>query len=139
MIKIATISLAAVAWSLSLSTMAQQRNESQAVSNGRDLAFEVCAICHVVAPNQRDAPLIQQPTPSFEDIANDPKATAKFLRRFMATTHGEENTTPITMPHFDLSNRQWDDVIDYILSLRKQPPHSGLPPQSSGDSATDHR
>ncbi|HTX50623.1 MAG TPA: c-type cytochrome [Caulobacteraceae bacterium] len=93
-----------------------------AVDRGRSLALDICAICHVVASNQRDAPLIKHPTPTFQEVAADPKTNAQFLRRFLKTTHWDENTAPMTMPHYDFTSRQIDDVTAYILSLRGQPP-----------------
>jgi len=93
-----------------------------AVDRGRSLALDICAICHVVAADQRDAPVLKHPTPTFQQIAANPKMSATFLRRFLKTTHWNENTTPMTMPHYDFTARQIDDVTAYILSLRGQAP-----------------
>jgi len=100
----------------------QPASADTAIDRGRSLALDICAICHVVAPNQRDAPLIKHPTPTFQEVAADPKTNAPFLRRFLKTTHWDENTTPMTMPHYAFTTRQIDDVTAYILSLRGQPP-----------------
>jgi mono/diheme cytochrome c family protein len=89
------------------------------VAAGRELALEVCSVCHDVGAHQQFAPRLGQPTPSFVEIANNPKTTAESLRKFITTTHWDERTIPITMPDPMLAGDQIPDVISYILSLRK--------------------
>lgn len=102
-------------------TLAKAEDSSDAIAAGRQLALQVCSVCHVVAPNQEFAPGLQQATPSFEDIANRPDMSAQFLRKFITTTHWDEKTIPMTMPNPMLSDEQITQVSSYILSLRKRP------------------
>lgn len=95
--------------------------EDANVVAGRELAVEVCSVCHVVAPNQEFAPRLGQVTPSFMEIANNPNTSADSLRKFITTTHWDERTIPITMPNPMLYGDQIPQVISYILSLRKRP------------------
>jgi len=121
MTRIAAGALAALMAAASLAAGAQPAHESRAVNRGREVALDICSICHVVAPNQQEEPMLREPTPSFEEIANRPDATYKSLRRFVATTHWDRHTTPMTMDNFVLPGHDMDDVILYILSLRKPP------------------
>ncbi len=100
---------------------AASQPEHSPIGRGKALALELCSICHVVASNQRDPPLIKQATPKFQDVADDPKTSAKSLKHFLATTHWDQNTVPMTMPNYNLTSRQINDVVAYILSLRGQP------------------
>lgn len=84
MTMIAAAPLAAMPMISPLEGAARPAHDSAALDRGRNDALDICAICHVVAPNQRDAPLLQQPTPSFQTIANDPKWTYKPPRHFLA-------------------------------------------------------
>jgi mono/diheme cytochrome c family protein len=96
--------------------------DAASVAAGRDIAMNTCAWCHKVGPGQEFGPSLNQPTPSFEAIANGPKASRADLSRFIRTTHWDEKTTPMTMPGdiLNLSDRQADEVVSYILSLRKK-------------------
>jgi len=89
------------------------------VQKGEYLALKLCSYCHVVSSDARYRPALDQRTPSFQDIANDPKTTAASLRRFMSTTHWDEKTIPMTMPDPELEPDQTTDLIQYVLALRK--------------------
>ncbi len=102
-------------------TLAKAEDSSDEIAAGRQLALQVCSVCHVVAPNQEFAPGLEQRTPSFEDIANRPDMSADFLRKFITTTHWDEKTIPMTMPNPMLGDEQIMQVSSYILSLRKRP------------------
>jgi mono/diheme cytochrome c family protein len=101
-------------------SQAAEADNPAAVAAGRDIAMNTCAWCHTVGPGQEIKPSLKQPTPSFEAIANGPKASRADLSRFIRTTHWDEKTTPMTMPGdmLNLSDRQADEVVSYILSLR---------------------
>jgi mono/diheme cytochrome c family protein len=88
------------------------------VRKGHDLAVHTCAICHIAAPDQPSAPLLEQPAPSFESIAQRKDTTADSLRIFMTTTHRGLDA-PKGMPDPMLMDYQLDQIIPYILSLRK--------------------
>jgi mono/diheme cytochrome c family protein len=89
------------------------------VAAGKQLALTVCSACHVVADKQEFEPLLIQKTPSFQNIADDPKTTAAGLRKFITATHWDEKTVPMTMPNQMLAGGQADEVVAYIMSLRK--------------------
>ncbi len=95
--------------------------EDASITAGRQLALEVCSVCHVVAPDQRFAPRLDQRTPNFEEIANRPGMSAEFVSHFIKTTHWDESTIPMTMPDPMLTDDQVSEVASYILSLRKHP------------------
>ena len=78
-----------------------------------------CAACHVVASNQKLPPLRQASTPSFEDIANRSNATEKSLQRFIASTHWDNKTIPMTMSDQLPTKEETRAVVRYILSLRR--------------------
>ncbi len=92
-----------------------------ALARGRADSLEVCAVCHVVAPDQASQPVLTHPAPSFESIANDPKTTAASLRKFLAISHWDRRTRPMKMDRYVLPDHEMDDVISYILSLRHGP------------------
>lgn len=98
---------------------AAKRPSTAAVAAGREVAINVCSACHVVAEKQPFEPLLTQKTPSFQEIADDPKSTAQSLRRFISTTHWDEKTIPMTMPRQMLAGSETDDVVSYILSLKR--------------------
>ena len=83
--------------------------ESGEAARGRALAESHCAKCHSIAPGL----VGKEPgIPSFMQMAADPEQTRASLRQF------------ITLPHFEmpapvLTREEIDDVIAYILSLRR--------------------
>ena len=78
-------------------------------SMGEDLARSVCVECHAIERGQRGTDLTG--APSFQEVADQPAATALSLRVFLRSPH-------MTMPNFALSDDQIDDLIAYIHSLR---------------------
>jgi mono/diheme cytochrome c family protein len=88
------------------------------VRRGERLAQDQCSACHIVAQNQEYPPLLRDPAPSFQSIANRTDTTDKSLRHFVMTTHWDLKTVPITMPNQDLSKTDASAVIQYILSLK---------------------
>jgi mono/diheme cytochrome c family protein len=88
------------------------------IARGEKLSRMICAECHVVADDQKAPLRLEQSTPSFREIANRPDTTRKSLRHYVATTHWDMKTVPITMPNPELTNEQIAAVTDYILSLR---------------------
>ena len=100
---------------------AKDAHDQGSVAAGRNIALQVCWACHVVAPDQEFPPMLNQHTPSFDEIANNPNTSAKSLREFITRTHWNEQTIPMTMPNPMLVDEQTAHVISYILSLRKHP------------------
>ncbi len=91
----------------------------QDVVRGRAIAESVCSACHVVAADQAYAPILRDPAPSFQSIANKPTATADTLRRFLSTTHKTAGE-PFRMPNPELTDEMQEQVVGYILSLRNR-------------------
>lgn len=88
------------------------------IAKGEQLAQLICSACHIVAHNQQFSPILREPAPSFEEIANRPDTSEKSLREFLKTTHWDNKTLPMTMPDPMLVAEQRQAVARYILSLR---------------------
>jgi len=97
---------------------AESLSREELVSQGRKFAVLVCAACHVVATDQRSPPILRTPGPTFDAIANKPETTETSLRTFLLTTHGKVINPP-GMPNPELADYQMNEVIAYILSLRR--------------------
>jgi mono/diheme cytochrome c family protein len=85
---------------------AQERAGS--VATGHDLAKALCRECHQVDGAD---PLLPTGAPSFADVAALPSTTALSLRVFFKSNHE-------TMPNYQLTPDQIDNLVDYILSLK---------------------
>jgi mono/diheme cytochrome c family protein len=90
------------------------------IAKGEQLSQMICSACHIVAHNQQFSPILREPAPSFEEIANRPDTTEKSLREFLKTTHWDNKTLPMTMPDPMLVAEQRQAVARYILSLRSK-------------------
>ena len=51
-------------------------------ARGEQLARLICSACHVVAPDQQFPPLLREPAPPFEQIAEPPRHDRKVLAAF---------------------------------------------------------
>jgi len=82
------------------------------VAAGHRIAQQWCSECHKVDPAQR---LVnpEAEAPTFEEVANEPSTTPLSLRVFFQSSH--EN-----MPDLHISKSQADDLVAYILSLKKE-------------------
>jgi mono/diheme cytochrome c family protein len=77
-------------------------------ASGRKTATTLCGTCHqVIGGEGRDSPA------SFVDIANMTSTTALSLKVFLRSSHKE-------MPNLIIDNSDTDDLIAYILSLKKR-------------------
>ena len=85
--------------------------ENGSVKDGLRFAQTVCAECHAVRDGERASPNAQ--APSFTTVANTAGMNAMALEVWFQTPHP-------TMPNLKFSNQESDDVIAYILSLRKR-------------------
>lgn len=83
--------------------------ETGNAARGRALAEQFCAKCHAVVPG-RTGP--EPAVPSFMRMAADPEQTRSSLRQFIMLPHYE-------MQPQTLTSAEIDDVIAYILSLRR--------------------
>jgi mono/diheme cytochrome c family protein len=96
-----------LAWLLvSLPSLAAAQDAAQ----GREIARRWCSSCHVVERTTTEAPANGLPT--FPAIAAKADLSADHLRAAMNPQHSR-------MPDFALSKRQQDDLIAYIVSLRR--------------------
>ena len=94
-----------------------QQSKADPVAAGRDIALEICANCHVVAEDQKSAPLLKPPAPSFAEIAARPATNEASLRDFLGKPHGEARRSS-KMPAFTLGEFQIAPLVVYIESLR---------------------
>ena len=79
-------------------------------SLGRQVALELCSSCHRVTAGQR---LPGRNVASFFAIANLPSTTALSLKVFLRSNHRG-------MPNLIVSESDTDELIDYILSLKRR-------------------
>jgi mono/diheme cytochrome c family protein len=98
--------LLAAASALSVETLAQPGERAA----GRRLATELCGDCHQVRPQ---FPLLHRYPPSFEDIAKLPSTTRLSLNVFLRSNHKQ-------MPNFIIAKSDADNIIEYIVSLKRQ-------------------
>lgn len=78
-------------------------------SLGRQVALELCSSCHRVTEGQ---PRPGGGAASFFAIANLPSTTALSLKVFLQSNHKG-------MPNLIVSEPDSDELIDYILSLKR--------------------
>ena len=97
-----------VAVGLALSTAALAQSGERAA--GRRLATELCGDCHQVRP---PFPLFYRYPPTFEEIAKLSSTTRLSMKVFLQSNH-------TIMPNFIISKSDADDIIAYILSLKRQ-------------------
>jgi mono/diheme cytochrome c family protein len=90
-------------------------------ARGEALAARWCAECHQIRPGAREPSIVVVPgrdgaavldVPAFQAVADDPAATAAALRAFLHTPHAN-------MPDIRLTSTQADDLVAYILSLKR--------------------
>lgn len=81
-------------------------------SSGHGMATTVCAACHQVVGGKMDGGKSSSGPPNFVDIANMPSTTALSLRVFLRSSHRN-------MPNLIISDRDTDDLVAYILGLKK--------------------
>jgi mono/diheme cytochrome c family protein len=93
-------------------TFANGRSAAQEAGNaeqGRRLAHADCAQCHGVDRNSFSTHLA---APTFDDIANVPGMTNRALLAALRTSHR-------SMPNLIIEGRDSEDIIAYILSLKR--------------------
>ena len=78
-------------------------------ASGHRLAEAWCAECHAI-----EAVPTRQATaaPDFADLANRPSTTALSLKVFLRSNHP-------SMPNIVIAPDQTDDLVNYILSLKR--------------------
>jgi mono/diheme cytochrome c family protein len=107
--KSAIASLAALAFIAGVHfAQAQEMGDARA---GKTYAERVCSECHAVRAGQSLSP--HNRAPSFQTVANAPGMTSTALRVWFQSPHP-------SMPNLLLTGEQSDDLVAYILSLRKR-------------------
>jgi mono/diheme cytochrome c family protein len=79
-------------------------------ASGRAVATRLCSSCHSVLPMTLDD---KADPASFQIIADQPSSTGISLNVFLHSNHNH-------MPDFVLSSAESNDLIAYILSLKKK-------------------
>jgi len=84
------------------------QNAPGPVEAGRRLASHWCSGCHAVEPNT-----VGLFAAGFAEIAKVPSTTALSLKVFLRTSHRN-------MPNFILQPDEADDIVAYIMSLKRK-------------------
>jgi len=79
-------------------------------ASGRVTAARLCSSCHPILPN---SPAAKADPLSFQSIADEPSTTGISLNVFLHSNHNN-------MPDLILSGAESNDLIAYILSLKKK-------------------
>jgi cytochrome c len=82
---------------------------------GARIVQQLCADCHRIEAGQGRSENDDEDgeAPSFVDVANDPSTTPLSLRVFFRSNHE-------SMPNLHISQDQVDDLVAYILSLKRK-------------------
>ena len=99
-------SVLVAAFAISTAALAQSGERAA----GRRIATELCGDCHEV---RAPFPAFYRYPPTFEEIAKRPSTTRLALKVFLQSNH-------TIMPNFIVSKSDADDIIAYILSLKRQ-------------------
>jgi cytochrome c len=83
--------------------------ESGGAASGHRLAEVWCKACHAIEPRTAGTPTA---APDFAAVANQPSTTELALKVFLRTSHP-------SMPNLVLTPEQSDDIVAYILSLKR--------------------
>ncbi len=102
---------ALIAISAAAASYTARAQEAGDPAKGFAYAAKVCAQCHAVRKRDEMSPNPQ--AQSFEDIANTPGVTGMSLAAGLHTVH--EN-----LPTFVLAADERDNIVAYILSLKRQ-------------------
>lgn len=109
--------LAALTLVLVATRGAKAEDDQSLVAAGHAFAQRVCWVCHVVGKEQTEKPILDEPGPSFLEIAQRPDLTPESLRKFLLA-HDENLGRAGKMPNPRLLDYQIDKVVAYIMSLR---------------------
>ncbi len=87
-------------------------------ASGRQIVTTQCGSCHRVLPmlsldGDKLSPVDKDGPPSFQSVADLPSTTGLSLKVFLRSNHKN-------MPGLILSEAETDDIIAYILGLKKQ-------------------
>jgi mono/diheme cytochrome c family protein len=82
---------------------------TDSASTGHRLAEAWCKQCHAIDSATAGAPAT---APDFAAVANQPSTTSLALKTFLQTSHK-------SMPNLEITPSEADDLVNYILSLRR--------------------
>ena len=89
-------------------------DRSGSATNGKAVATRVCAGCHDVSDDLKAAGARRPGVPPpFLTVAGSPALNAGKLGEFLRTPHGE-------MDNLVMTRRESDDVVAFIMSLRRK-------------------
>lgn len=80
------------------------------INSGHRIAETWCSTCHIIGPEQQRGTSTGAPT--FTEIAQMKSTTPMGLKVFLQTPHGR-------MPDLHLSRAEMNDLVAYIVSLRR--------------------
>ena len=83
--------------------------ESGGAASGHRLAEAWCKACHAIEPRTSGTP---SAAPDFAAVANQPSTTELALKVFLRSSHP-------SMPNLVLTPEQTNDIVNYILSLKR--------------------
>ena len=92
-----------------LQPLSAQSSRGDAAS-GRLYAMNWCTECHSVEPETAGTGRF---APDFTAIAKSPSTTGSSLKAFLRSEH-------LRMPSFALKRSEVDDIVAYIMSLRRR-------------------
>ena len=92
-----------------LQPLSAQSSRGDAAS-GRLYAMNWCTECHSIEPETAGTGRF---APDFTAIARSPSTTGSSLKAFLRSDH-------IQMPSFGLKRTEVDDLVAYIMSLRRR-------------------
>lgn len=84
--------------------------DADSAAAGHRLAEAWCKACHAIGPKTAGA---SGAAPDFVQVANLPSTTALSLKVFLRSNHP-------SMPNLILTPQQTDEVVNYILSLKRE-------------------
>jgi mono/diheme cytochrome c family protein len=93
-----------------LSSATSRAQDTGDVMEGKKIATTWCSNCHRI--DAGGAGQVGDAAPAWAQVAAMPSTTSMSLHAFLMSPHGR-------MPDFTLTRAQIDDVVAYILSLRK--------------------
>ena len=91
-------------------TMSAHAQTQGNIDRGKILGETSCSACHAVSAGSRPTGIGDVPT--FQAIAQQPSTTSMALRVFLQTPHAQ-------MPNLVLNTGETDDIVAYILSLKR--------------------
>lgn len=86
------------------------------VNAGREFALQACTGCHIVAVDQKFAPLLTG-APSFKEIANRPNVSVSSLRHAISAMPQVPSRGRMANPL--LSDNDLADVVAFIMTFRE--------------------